>query len=115
MDKINILLQKIQSIASELDLDIKLNNIYNEKGEIENYGIIIAHDSPPKGYPDTKTEYADPKNYKYPVNSTERVRAAWSYIHIPKNQKGYSPSEVAGIKSRIRKAAEKFGVKLSED
>lgn len=55
-------------------------------------------------------EYADPKNHKYPIDSEEHVRAAWSYINMPKNQKGYSPDEVASIKKRIKSKFSKYGI-----
>lgn len=45
--------------------------------------------------------YADPANKKYPVDTEEHIKAAWSYIHMPKNAKKYSPAEVAAIKKRI--------------
>ena len=48
-----------------------------------------------------KVTYADPKNKKYPVDTAEHIRAAWSYIGMPKNQAKYSSSEVAAIKRRI--------------
>jgi HK97 family phage prohead protease len=59
--------------------------------------------------------YADPKNGKYPIDTKEHARAAWSYINMPKNQKGYSSGELAAIKSRIRGALKKFGVEVSPD
>jgi len=75
---------------------------------------LVTHKSPPKGYPSEKTEYADPKNFKYPINSKSRVMAAWRYINKPGNQKGYSSSQVAAIKGRIKSAAKKYGLKLQE-
>ena len=45
--------------------------------------------------------YADPKNSKYPIDTAEHVRAAWSYINMDKNQKGMSPAEISAIKGRI--------------
>jgi len=60
-------------------------------------------------------EYADPKNHKYPINSEERVRGAWSYINMPKNQKGYSPEEVARIKSKIRSKFKQYGIEENKD
>lgn len=57
-------------------------------------------------------DYADTKNHKYPINTEEHVRAAWSYIHMPKNQKGYSPDEVATIKKRISAKAKHYGIEL---
>lgn len=72
-------------------------------------GSVEAADNP-KPYGDVK--YADPKNGKYPIDTEEHVRAAWSYINMPKNQKGYSPEELAQIKDRIKTAAKKFGIKI---
>ena len=76
---------------------------------------FVTHKSPPKDYPKEKTDYADPKNYKYPLNSEKRIRSAWSYINMPKNQKGYTPEEVARIKSRIKHAGKKYGIDFESD
>lgn len=65
-----------------------------------------------KEYGDVK--FADEVNKKYPIDSAEHVRAAWSYIHKEHNAEKYSDSEVKTIEGHIRKAAEKFGVTLSE-
>lgn len=64
-------------------------------------------------------DYADP-GYKtdgkkrYPINNADKVRAAWSYINMPKNQSGYTSSQVKAIKGRIKAAAKKFGVDISD-
>lgn len=58
--------------------------------------------------------YADTKNKKYPVDTPARVRAAWSYINQAKNQSGYSSSELAAIKARIKAAAKKFDIEISD-
>jgi ATP-dependent protease ClpP protease subunit len=70
--------------------------------------------SPPKGYPTSKDQYADPENYKYPIDTADRTRAAWSYINKAENRKGYSASELTYIENRIKSAAKKFGIKISE-
>jgi len=63
--------------------------------------------------------YADP-GYKpdgkkrYPIDTVEHCRAAWSYINMPKNQVGYTSSQVNSIKTRIKAALKKFGVDVSE-
>lgn len=75
----------------------------------------VSHDSPPKGYPDNKSKYADPENYKYPVDTADRTRSAMSYFSQPKNQTGYSPEEVKKIWGRIVRAAKKFGIEVSDD
>ncbi len=60
-------------------------------------------------------EFADPTNNKYPIDTPEHVRAAWSYINHKDNAAKYQADEVAQIKRRIKRAAEKHGVEISED
>ena len=69
-----------------------------------------GHESPPEGYPKSRSQYADPQNYKYPIDTREHVRAAWSYINQENNQAGYSPEERAFVKKRILAAAKRFGI-----
>lgn len=52
-------------------------------------------------------QYADPTNKKYPIDR-KHVRAAWSYINMPKNAKKYSSGALATIKRRIAAAFKKF-------
>lgn len=59
--------------------------------------------------------FADPVNNKYPINTAEHVRAAWSYIHHKDNADKYDADEVRLIEDRIKKAAKKFDVEISED
>lgn len=65
-------------------------------------------------------KFADP-GYKpdgkkrYPINNKEKAKAAWSYINMPKNQKGYTATQVKSIKGRIKGALEKYGVEVSEE
>lgn len=57
-------------------------------------------------------EYADP-GYKedgkkrYPLTK-DRVKAAWTYINMPKNQEGYTDAQVEKIKNKIKAAYKKF-------
>jgi hypothetical protein len=60
-------------------------------------------------------QFADPVNHKYPIDTAEHVRAAWSYINHKDNAAKYDADEVKTIKSRIRKAAEKHGVEIDSD
>jgi hypothetical protein len=72
--------------------------------------------SPKEGqskYGDVK--YADEKNKKYPIDSEAHVRAAWSYINMPKNAGKYSSADVATIKGRIKAAGKKYGIDFSDD
>ncbi len=60
-------------------------------------------------------EFADPVNHKYPIDSGEHVRAAWSYINHTDNAAKYDPGEVKTIKNRIKNAAEKYSIEISAD
>jgi len=75
----------------------------------------FGHDSPPEGYPKNKSQYADPANFKYPIDTAERVRAALRYIGKEKNASEYSSSDLAKVKSRIHKAAKRLGIDTAKD
>jgi len=78
-------------------------------------------DNPKEPYgPASSAHYADPGYQKdgkkrYPLSSEKECRAAWSYINMPKNQENYTSEQVASIKGRIKAAAKKFGITISED
>lgn len=59
--------------------------------------------------------FADPTNNKYPIDTEEHVRAAWSYINKRANAAKYDADEVDAIKGRIRRAAQKFGIEIQDD
>jgi len=59
--------------------------------------------------------FADPVNHKYPIDTAEHVRAAWSYINHKDNAAKYDPDEVQEIKKRIKRAAQAKGVEISDD
>ncbi|MGH8321608.1 MAG: DUF6582 domain-containing protein [Gammaproteobacteria bacterium] len=50
-------------------------------------------------YGDVK--FADEKNKKYPIDTAAHIRAAWNYIHKPKNAAEYDAADVAKIKAKI--------------
>ncbi|MBS1797439.1 MAG: hypothetical protein JSS81_26690 [Acidobacteria bacterium] len=60
-------------------------------------------------------QFADPTNKKYPIDTAEHVRAAWSYINHKDNAAKYDADEVETIKSRIKRAAPKHGIEIAED
>ena len=64
-------------------------------------------------YGDVK--FADPVNNKYPIDTPEHVRAAWSYINHKDNAAKYDGDEVQKIKGHIQRAAQKQGVEISEE
>jgi hypothetical protein len=60
-------------------------------------------------------EFADPVNNKYPIDSEKHVRAAWSYINKEGNAAKYDADDLKTIRSRIKKAAEKFDIEIEEE
>lgn len=60
-------------------------------------------------------EFADETNKKYPIETPEHVRAAWSYINHKDNAAKYDTDDVEAIKNKIKKAAKKHGVEISKD
>jgi hypothetical protein len=60
-------------------------------------------------------EFADPVNNKYPIDTPEHVRAAWSYINKDENRSKYDAEDASKIEDRIKKAARKHGIEISED
>jgi hypothetical protein len=59
-------------------------------------------------------QFADPVNNKYPIDTPEHVRAAWSYINHADNAAKYDQDEVETIKARIRRAARHHGIEIDD-
>lgn len=72
-----------------------------------------GHATPPKGYPSMRSQYADPSNYKFPVNTPARVRNAAARIMQSKSNWMYSAAELAAIKKRIRAAGKRLAVEVT--
>lgn len=74
------------------------------------YGISFkdgkGHLTPPKGKPTDASQYADPVNYAYPIDSGH-IQAAVSYFNQDGQREdgGYTPEEWAMIGKRIASAA----------
>jgi hypothetical protein len=60
------------------------------------------------------TVFADSTNKKYPIDTPGRIRAAWAYIHQPRNAAKYTASERRTIMGRIRKAAKSRRLSLPD-
>jgi Family of unknown function (DUF6582) len=58
--------------------------------------------------------FADPVNRKYPIDTAGRIKAAWAYIHRPRNAQKYTPGEQRTLKARIRAAAKARKVALPD-
>jgi phage I-like protein len=72
--------------------------------------------SPKEGkskYGDVK--FADEKNKKYPLDTEAHVRAALSYWGMPKNRAKYSSEDQKTIGGKIRAAAKRLGIGISDD
>src|SRR5271165_7174207 len=55
---------------------------------------------------DADGQFADPgfqpdKKKRYPLDTERHIRAAWSYIHMPRNSSKYDSKQLAHIKSKI--------------
>jgi len=116
------ILNKLNRIATVLEN----NNDFESANAIHEVFVKIAksdmpdemksgHKSPPKGYPESKSKYADPVNFKYPIDTEAHARAAWSYIHQKRNRAKYDQEEFNFICDRIKKALKKFDVEIEED
>ncbi len=71
-----------------------------------------------KPYGDVK--YADPGYQKdgksrYPIDTKEHAKAAWSYINMPHNEAKYSPADLKKVKANIEAACKHFGVKTEDE
>lgn len=106
----------IGSLKSVQDLEslygAELADVAAAVGEIGGTPVQLTVQAATDPKPYGNVKYADPKNGKYPIDTAEHVRAAWSYINMPKNAAEYSSGELAQIKSRIKSAAKKFGIKI---
>src|SRR5215469_9117291 len=65
--------------------------------------------------PHSEAHFADPKNAKYPLDSESHVRAAISYLSMPKNRSKYSQEDQKTIWGRIKSAAKKYDIELADD
>ena len=93
--------------------------IFNYAGRQFAPAPTIVGTAKPKTEPYGDVEYADPgyqndKQKRYPIDSEEHVRAAWSYINQEKNANMYTAEQLNTIKSRIKSAAKKFGIEISD-
>lgn len=78
--------------------------------------VISGTDRPekPAEYKDVPdSEFADPENYKYPIDCAH-VMAAWSYINMDKNQGDYSSEKWATMKGRVRAAMKRCGHEMQD-
>jgi Family of unknown function (DUF6582) len=70
--------------------------------------------------PKSQVVYADPgyqsdKVARYPLDTRQHAKSAYSYISMPKNAKLYTGPQLKRIKGRIMAALKKFGVTVSAE
>lgn len=64
--------------------------------------------------------YADPgyqadKKARYPIDTEEHIRAAWSYINKPSNAAKYSSGDLAKVKAKIKAAMSRIGADVAKE
>ena len=75
------------------------------------YKAIKPRKSPPKGYPENRSQYAIPDEYRFPMDE-KHIRAALSYFDKHKYK---SPAQRRSAARKMLRAAKKFGINVSED
>ncbi len=111
-------LKKLIALANILDK----RGLYNIASDLDDILRTAAKDKspkkPPKKYREggatKRSDYADPENYKYPIDTEAHVRAAISYFSKPANAGKYSTSKQKSIWSRIRSAAKKYKIEIGK-
>lgn len=73
----------------------------NEDEMIEIEDTFAAKKEPYGNVPYADPGYQADKKKRYPIDTEEHIRAAWSYINQAKNAGEYSPAQVSKIKARI--------------
>lgn len=99
----------------EADIITKTMEKLSAKSKLPQEGVEYGHKTPQKGDPKSRKLYGDPKNFKYPLDTEKKVRAAWSYIHMPRNRKIYTAPELSAIETRIRAAGKKYNIDFREE
>jgi HK97 family phage prohead protease len=103
--------------ASKKDAQKQVAALYaNEPGVKMSTDALDLTERAPGSKPYGNVTYADPKNGKYPIDTKDHAKAAWSYISMPKNAAKYPLNGVtlASVKSRIMAACKKFGIDVSQ-
>lgn len=91
----------------------------NDDDQTEETDEDRGGDAPGDGSkPYGNVNYADPgyqkdKKKRYPLDTKKHAKAAWGYINQAANAAKYTASQLSSIKSKIKSALSKFGVKVS--
>lgn len=87
-----------------------------EKGVESAVEVETFADKEPYG----DVRYADPGYQedgvkRYPIDTEEHIRAAWSYINQVKNAAKYSADDLKKVKARIRAAMKRIGADVTDE
>jgi len=113
------IIAKLADLSNRLDKE----GMYSEASQIDFVLNVLAKEKskpkkPPKKYREggatKRSDYADPDNWKYPIDTEAHVRAAISYFSKPANANKYSKSQQSAIWSRIKAAAKKYGIEIGD-
>jgi hypothetical protein len=81
-------------------------------------GVQLSMDQFAAAEPYGDVKYADPGyrdgKKRYPLDTEEHCRAAWSYINQADNAKFYNATQLKAIKDRILAAGKKYGIKFND-
>jgi hypothetical protein len=91
--------------AHELDDGFCVTCVAEKKGGKTPYGDVTYADP---GYQKDKVK-------RYPLDSQAHVRAAWSYVNMPKNAAKYTSDQLKRIKGRIKAAMGRIGAKVAPE
>jgi hypothetical protein len=132
-DKISASADVIKTLHGELTATEKKDDATDSKdqnkdggdGEGQDKGgvkpeLVMNEDGLMVEKADAETEdsdYADPgyqsdKKKRYPCDTKEHAKAAWSYINKESNASKYGADDLAKVKAKIKAACEKFGVEI---
>lgn len=108
------------SIDGDVDESMIKQFTFNNFSVVINPAIKPAYINFADKEPYGDVVYADPGYQedgikRYPIDTEEHVRAAWSYINMPKNAEKYTDDQLVKIKHKITQAAEKYDIKISEE
>lgn len=112
-DSAEAILAELQRLQHQADYTAALAETASpEAAEAE----VRAAD-PKKPYGDVS--YGDPgyqkdKKKRYPLDTADHAKAAWSYINQGDNASQYSAADLAKVKASITAAMKKFGMKVSD-
>jgi HK97 family phage prohead protease len=92
--------------------EMPANHGHPGSGLMPAYALKLSRDAKA---PYGNVHYADPGYQddgvkRYPVDTEEHAKAAWSYINQAKNADKYEPGDLAKVKASIKAALSKFGV-----